>query len=169
MITVGRPRRLRAAVRNALIWGMSWGGAALAVLVVAKLFGAEVSWQDGVGLAVRLAVVGTISGMAFSAVIRRFYRGHRLAEISSWRFGLQGGFATALFIPCFLSVMRLVSGEGILPLEFWLPNMTVGALFGGAAAGGTVKLAQLADRALSSGKRGELEGDNDPDRLSVGA
>jgi hypothetical protein len=163
-----RSSGLRAAVGNALTWGAGWGGAAFAVLVAVKVFGTDVSWGEGLGLAARFAVIGTVSGMAFSAVIRRSYRGRRLAEISWWRFGLRGGVATALFIPCFLSVMRLLSGEGILPLEFWLSNMTVGAVFGSVAAGGTVKIAQLAGRALPRGSRDQLDAAVATDRLATG-
>ncbi len=161
-----RPSGLRAAVGNALTWGVAWGGAAFAVLMAVKVFGADVSWQEGLGLAGRFAVIGAVSGMAFSAVIRRSYRGRRLADISCWRFGLRGGMATALFIPCFLSVMRLLGGEGILPLEFWLSNMTVGAVFGSIAAGGTVKVAQLAGRVLPRGSRDHLDAAEANDRLA---
>jgi hypothetical protein len=65
-------RRLRALLKNALVWGAGWSGFALAVFSVMRLVGIlppSASWVAGLGLAARFGVVGAVSGAAFSTII----------------------------------------------------------------------------------------------------
>jgi hypothetical protein len=94
--------------------------------------------------AAMFAVMGTIAGGAFSTFIRLRYHGHRLSDISWVRFAIAGAVVTGLFVPSFIIVMRFLTGDPFLPLEALLKNGIVGAVLGGAAAGATLKLAQVA-------------------------
>ena len=168
MGTDGSIRRLRGAVGNALVWGAGWFALALsafAALHVVGMVPETVSWLDAVGMAIRIAVIGTVSGGAFSTVIGLLYRGRRLSEISPVRFGVAGGVVTGVFVPLFLQAMNLLSGDGMVPMALVLDDAVWTAVFGGVAAGATLRLAQRADRALPAGSRdglGRLEGGERP-------
>lgn len=145
-------RRLRAVVGNAMVWGAGWaalGFAVFAGMKVAGLLSPSVIWLDSIIIAGRLGVMGGITGAAFSAVIRLLYRGRRLAEISCVRFGIGGGVVAGVFVPAFMTVARLLSGDGPLPLDGVLSNGLLAAAFGGVAAGVSLKLAQRAQALLA--------------------
>lgn len=145
-------KRLRGAVGNALVWGAGWSACALAVFAAMKVGGflpASVIWLDAIVVAGRFGVVGAIAGGAFSLVIGLLYRGRRLSEISAVRFGLGGGVVGGLFVPGFMTVARLLSGDGLLPLDDLLVNGLFSAAFGAVAAGGSLMLAQRAQTLLS--------------------
>lgn len=144
-------RRLRGLLGNALVWGSGWFAATFAVLVTLRAFGfapADSSWGDALRFALRSGVMGAIASTAFSSFIALRYRGRRLSAISWVRFGIGGAVVTGLFVPAFLVVARLLSGDAFLPLSALLRNGLVGAVFGGAAAGASLKLAQLATALL---------------------
>src|SRR5512139_2017021 len=95
-------RRLRAALRNALLWGMGWSAAGLVVLLVLGALGRlpdANAWLEGLGIVIKLAVWGVFSGIAFAGLMRLLYHGRRLSDISWVKFGLLGGIATGLFVP----------------------------------------------------------------------
>jgi len=159
-------RRLRGALGNALVWGAAWSASALAVFAALKVTGilpASVIWLDSLLVAARFGVVGGITGGAFSLVIGLLYRGRRLSEISWVRFGVGGGLVAGLFVPTFLTVARLLSGDTFLPLEALLRNGLLSAMFGGVAAGVSLKLAQRAETLLPGRSQ------NRPDALGRGA
>jgi hypothetical protein len=138
-------RRLRGAVGNALVWGGAWFIGALALAATLRITGlAAISLDGALRGAAMFAVMGTIAGGAFSTFIRLWYHGRRLEGLSWVRFGIAGAVVTGLFVPSFIIVMRFLSGDPFLPLEALLKNGIVGAVLGGAAAGATLKLAQLA-------------------------
>jgi len=162
-------RRLRGALGNALVWGVGWFTSAFTVfaaLRVAGIIPPAISWEAGLDTAIRLGVMGVIAGGAFSSVIRLLYHGRRLSEISWVRFGIGGAVVTGLFVPTFISVMRLIEGDGFLPLESLLTNGLIAAVFGGAAAGGSLKLAQLADTLLPGRSQDQLDRLEGVDRLA---
>jgi galactitol-specific phosphotransferase system IIC component len=72
------------------------------------------------------------------------YHGRRISEIGWVRFGIGGGVFAGLFVPAFIVVARLLSGEGFLPPQNLLANGLVAAVLGAVAAGGSLKLTQLA-------------------------
>lgn len=158
-------RRLRGAFGNAVVWGAAWAASALGVFAVLKVSGmlpASVIWLDSLLVAARFGVVGGIAGGAFSLVIGLLYRGRRLSDISAVRFGIGGGIMAGLFVPGFMTAARLLSGDGFLPLENLLTNGSLSALFGGVAAGLSLKLAQRGDPLLPGGDRADLLGSGDP-------
>jgi hypothetical protein len=145
-------RRLRAALRNALVWGGGWSALALAVFSILRLAGIlpSGSWVQGLGLAVRFGIVGFVAGGAFSGIMRLAYHGRRLRDIKWVRFGIAGGVVTGVFVPLFLQAMNLISGDGLVPWRLVLDDALWTAVFGGLVAGGSLKLAQRAD-ALTPG------------------
>lgn len=142
-------RLIRGAVGNALVWGGAWFVSALAIFTTLKLTGvAHAPWESAVRGAAMFAVMGTITGTAFSTYIGLRYRGRRLAEINWVRFGISGGILTGIFVPTFISFMRFIGGEGMLSLQALAFNGAVTAVLGGVAAAASIKLAQLGERRL---------------------
>ncbi len=169
MAAVNIFRRLRGALGNALVWGVGWFTAALAVFAALRVVGIlpdTVSWAAGLELAIKFGIVGCIAGGAFSSVIRLLYHGRRLSEISWLRFGIVGGVVTGLFVPVFMQTMNLLSGDGLVPWELVLDDGLLTAVFGGAAAGGSLKLAQLADTLLPGRSQDQLDRSEGVDRLA---
>jgi hypothetical protein len=154
---------------NALVWGIGWCGLAFAVLATLRVAGilpADASWAGVLGLAVRFGIVGFIAGGAFATFIRLRYRGRRLSEISWVRFGMAGGVVTGLFVPAFLQTMNLLSGDGLVPWALVLDDALTTAVLGGAAAGGSLRLAQRAEAALAGGTQDRVDGPEGVDRLA---
>jgi hypothetical protein len=120
-------------------------------------------WFDVLGLAIRVGVVGVFAGAAFAAAIAVLYRGRELSQISAVRFGIGGGLVSALFIPPFLQLLNILSGTGPIPWALLLDDVPLVGVLGGLAAGGSMKLAQLA-----KGGSGEarIEGEAEAARLS---
>jgi hypothetical protein len=153
-------RRLRAVLRNALMWGLGWSAAAFVVTTTMWLTGniREASLFEVVGLSIKFGVWGTIAGGVFSGIIGLLYRGRRLSEISWVRFGLGGAVVTGLFVPLFMQVMNVLSGDGMVPWNLVTDDAVITGVFGGLAAAVSLKLAQRADRALrGGGTAGQLE------------
>jgi hypothetical protein len=127
------------------MWGVTWGALGSAVAAVMRLtdkipFGYAL--LDGIGMGVRIGVVGAITGAAFSAFISVAYRGQRLAEISAAKFGLGGAILGGLFVPAWLETMSLLTGGGFVPFNLVADDFLFSAVFGGITAAGTMILAQ---------------------------
>lgn len=139
-------RRLKGAVRNAVVWGAAWFGLTVVtcgVLRAVGVFTPKTFWLlDAVFIAARVAVMGAIAGGFVSMLISLLYRGRRLSEISWVRFGLGGGIAAGLFVPAFMVAARLLSGDGLPPLGAIDSDALLAAVFGGISAGGSMWLAQ---------------------------
>ena len=151
-------RRLRGALGNAVAWGLGWFTAGFALFAALRVVGVfNYSWADALIYAIRAGIVGAATGGAFSVVIALLYKGRRLSELSWWRFGIGGGVLTGLFVPLFLQTMNLLSGDGLVPWELVLDDGLSMALFGGVAAGGSLKLAQLGDTLLPGEAQDQVE------------
>ena len=84
-------RLLRGAARNAFAWGICWAGLTFPTFAILRILGVvneTVPWIDGLLVAARFGIVGTIAGGAFSVVVSIVYQGHRLSDINLLRFGL---------------------------------------------------------------------------------
>lgn len=139
-------RRLRGTLGNALVWGVGWLTIGFALFATVRVLGVvSWSWAEVIGLAMRAGIVGGVAGGLFAGVIRLLYHGRRLSEISWVRFGIGGGVFAGLVLPLFLQTMNLLSGDGPVPWELLLDDALLTAFLGGAAAGGSMKLAQLTD------------------------
>lgn len=146
-------RRLRGAFGNAVVWAGGWFAAALAVFATVRVLGGfpDTSLAEGLETAVKFGIVGGIAGTAFSSVIRLVYHGRRLSEISWVRFGIGGAIVTGVFMPLFFQTMNLLSGDGLVPWALVLDDAILTAVFGGAAAAVSLKIAQHAASELPSG------------------
>ena len=144
MANENRFRRLRATFRNSLVWGVVWGTFGTAVATVMRLidkipFGHAV--LDGIGMGVRIGVMGAIAGAAFFAFISVAYRGKKLSEISWLRFGIGASIVVGLFVPALLQTLNLLSGE-LVTWHLLSDDLVLSAVFGGITAAGTMLLAQ---------------------------
>lgn len=137
--------RLRGTIRNSVVWGVAWGtfgtGVASIMRMIDKIpFGYAL--LDGLGMGIRIGVMGAVTGAAFFSYISLAYRGKRLSEISWPRFGLGGAIVAGLFVPGFLQAMNLLTGGGLVPWNLVGDDFLYSALFGGITAAGTMILAQ---------------------------
>jgi hypothetical protein len=140
-----KPSRFRAILKNAIVWGAGWGilGAAVASIIrLTDNIPLLHAILDGIGMGVRIGVVGGITGAAFAAFISVAYRGKRLSEINWLKFGLGGLVLGGLFVPAFLETMSLLTGGGFVPFKLISDDILMSALFGGITAAGTMRLAQ---------------------------
>ena len=172
-------RRLRAVLRTALTWGAAWGVAGGAITAAIALFDPNPAIESlperlgmaaisGVAWGVRFAVVGAVIGAAFSTVIRLGYRGKRLADINPARFGLLGALVGGIGVPLYLQTMNVLSG-GAIPWGLVLDDAPLGALFGGAAAAGSILLARRAEALPDSSDVGtKLDRADDVGELPAG-
>ena len=137
--------RLRAAFRNAVVWGVGWGAIGTVVATamrIADRIPLAPAMLDGLGMGIRIGVMGAIAGTAFFAFIAAVYRGKRLSEISWLRFGMGGAIVCGLFVPAFLQTMNLLTGGEIVPWHLVFDDLIFSAAFGGITAAGTMFLAQ---------------------------
>lgn len=171
MADENKSRRLRGAFKNALVWGVTWG--ALGSVVAAGIRLSDKipllnALIDGLGMGIRIGVVGAISGGAFAAFISLAYRNKRLSEISWLRFGIGGAILGGVFVPSFLEIMNLISGGGLVPWHLVSDDFILSAAFGGITAAGVMKLAQR-DEEKNPVTMGQLFEQMERDTLAVGA
>jgi len=91
MSSESRFPRLRAALRNAAVWAVGWGAIGTVVASTMRIIDKiPLGWAlvDGLGMGIRIGVMGAIAGTAFFAFIAAAYRGKRLSEISWVLFGI---------------------------------------------------------------------------------
>lgn len=157
------PRRLKAVIGNAIVWGGAWflGGLALftAVLLIQQPPGR--TFFDALGMAIKCGVIGGVAGTIFSTFIALRYQGRKLSEISWVRFAIGGGIVAGLAVPGFLWVMGALTG-GAASLRLLVDDAVLSAVLGTVAAGASMKLAQAADRMLPGSP-------DDPEALSDGS
>jgi hypothetical protein len=150
MSAENRFTRLRAIFRNSVVWGVIWGGFGSVVATGFRLvdkipFGRAV--LDGIGMGIRIGVMGAITGAAFFAFISLAYRGKRLKEINWLRFGIGGSIVCGLFVPAFLQTMNVISGGDMVPWNLVWDDLVLAAVFGGITAAGTMLIAQRSEAA----------------------
>lgn len=140
-------RRIRAAIRMGLIWGLAWFGAGMVLLVVGLVFGvtADVPFPLGFGL------LGFLAGTAFSGVLGILEGRRRFDEMSLPRFAGWGALGGFLLTGVFVSVTALAGDTTPLnSLEILVPVFT---LAGAGSAAGVLALARRAeDRELPGGR-----------------
>ena len=148
MSVMGPLRRLRAIALNGLVWGGAWFAGVMTMATVAEFIDGRGFHIAGWELAVPGGILFGLAGVAFSTVIALVLRGRKLSELDWIRFGLGGGVVSFFFLPTLVSVLRALSGDEMLAFTKLLGTGALGFMFGGVAAAGTLKLAQLADRHL---------------------
>jgi hypothetical protein len=142
-------QRLTGAVKNGVVWGVTWFALAFVTIIGLRTIGvvvpAEIGVLDAIGMAVRVGIAGGMAGGVFAAFISLLYRGRRLSEISWVRFGLGGAIVAELFMLAFFAIGNLASGDGFPALEDILSDLIIAVVFGGIAAGASMWLAQRAE------------------------
>ena len=162
-------RRLRGVFGNALVWAVGWFSLAFALFAVLRIVGVlpeTVSWAEVIEFAMRAGIIGGVAGGVFAGVIRLLYHGRRLSEISWVRFGIGGAVFAGLAAPLFMQMMNLLSGSGLVPWGLVLDDAFLTAFLGGAAAGGSMKLAQLTDALPPGDSQDQLDPLEGVDRLA---
>jgi hypothetical protein len=154
-----RFKRFRAVLKNAAVWGVSWGALGTAVATLMRLsdnISPVFALLDGIGMGIRIGVVGALAGAAFSTFISLAYRGKGLGDISWKRFGIGGAILAGAFVPAWMQSMNLLTGGNLVPLNLITDDIVLSAVFGGITAAGTMFLAkkdaashpEIADEAL---------------------
>ena len=143
-----RWRRLKGALGNAFVFAVGWtvGAFILWLLLRQANVVPHLNMLSGVGMSIRFGVVGFITGFVFPTLMRFIYRGHRLQEISWWKFGLAGALVAGIFVPTWMQTMNILTGGGGVPFALIRGDILSTALLGGVASAISIKLAQYADR-----------------------
>ncbi len=172
-----RSRQLRAVLRTALTWAAAWAVAGGTIAGVLGLFDPNPGIESlperlgmaifaGVAWGIRFGIAGGVIGTVFSAAVRFTYMGRRLRDINPAKFALLGGIVGGVGVPLYLQLMNVLSG-GPIPWGLVADDAGWAALFGAAAAGGSILLARRAE-ALAAGTEPEaLEGSIDLDPMPV--
>ena len=140
--------RLAGAFRNAVVWGGAWFTLGAIVAFGFRLGDGVhpgIALADAIFMGMKIGFIGGVSGAAFAGLISVFYRGRRLSDLSWLRFGIGGAIMAGLFVPAFLLVANLVSGEGFAALRYIIDDGLMAAVFAGITAAGSLKLAQRAN------------------------
>jgi hypothetical protein len=140
-----KPRRLWGAFRNAVVWGVTWGALGTVISALFRLSDniPFPNWiLDGIGMGIRIGVVGALTGAAFATFISLAYRGKRLADISWKKFGIGGAVLAGAFVPAWMQTLNLLSGDGFAPFSLINGDIVMAAAFGGITAAGTILLAK---------------------------
>lgn len=156
-------RRLRGALGNAVVWGVSWLAGAWGLLLGAHLLGwlptsgswAVAPWTTAFWFAANLGSTGFVTGGAFSAFLRFAYADGSLPNIGGLRFAAGGAMVAALLSPALTLVARAGWGVG-LPVDM-VSGVWVAAVFGAVTAGSSIRIAQRASRSLTEAATAELE------------
>lgn len=143
-----RWKRLKGAVGNAFVFAFGWTVGGFMIWVVLRQSGVIPPLRviDGIGMSIRVGFVGFLTGFVFPTFIRLIYRGHRLQEISWWKFGLAGGLVAGLFVPTWMQTMNLLSGDGPVSFSLIRDDIVLSALLGAVASAISIKLAQYAEK-----------------------
>lgn len=148
-------RVLRAVLRNAVTWGAAWGavgGTLFAAIILIDPGPAIESLPErlgtalfhGVGWAIRFGIAGAVIGTVFSIVLRLGYRGRRLADLDPRRFAMLGAIVGGVGVPLYLQAMNVLTGGRPIAWELVLDDAPWAAVFGAAAAFGSIVLARRA-------------------------
>jgi hypothetical protein len=158
-------RRLRGALGNALVWAAAWFIAAFPLTALAPvIFGTTPNFTyfgAAMFLAPTLAVIGFVSGGAFSLYLGIAGRDRRLDELKPGWVALGTGITVGLLMAAFLIAFVTLGG---FPVSVG-PTIITASVFGGLAglmALGQVKIAQ---NALTPGEKGHDELEPVPERL----
>lgn len=149
-------RRRRAVLRTALTWAAAWAAAGGALVTAVSVFDPNpaieslperlgLALMSGVAWGVRFGVAGAAIGAAFSVAVRFGYRGRRLADIHPGRFALLGAIVGGVGVPLFLQLMNVLSGDGPIAWGLVTDDGVWAAVFGAAAAAGSILLARRAE------------------------
>ena len=158
-------QRLRGAFGNALIWGVGWAIAGVAIISVVYGLGLAGgrSFLESVGAAASsFGVLGFLAGGAFSVYLGSIGRRRQLHEISAGRTAVIAGLLTAVCVPLFRIGIQALGSSFIVPIEVVLLTSVLPGVLGGLTAFGTIKIAQ---GSLGPARREERLGATSPQSL----
>lgn len=147
-------RRLRAALGNGLVWGVTWAASAFVAYGGLGLLGAFEGVANPLGLvlgiALNVGVTGLLTGLAFSAYLRIGFLDRPLLALRA-RWMVLGGAAIAAGTSVLFGVaLRALLGGPVIFGEMFA-GLPMVALFGAVTAGATVRIAQRSPlRAIES-------------------
>lgn len=169
-VSGGRPmksilRWLRGTLGNALLWAGAWFLAAFPLTALAPIIFKTTPGFTYLGawlfLAPTLAIMGFVSGGAFSLYLGTAGRNQRLHELSSGRVALGTGITVGVLMAVFLVLLVTLRGFPVAWLPMILASSITGAI-GGVTALGQVKIAQ---KGLTAGEQGRDELASGEERL----
>lgn len=137
--------RYQGGVRNAVLWGISFGAIGLVLALFAVSAGDTGSiprWQVVLSLAFRFAAFGVICGTVFWWVTGLLFKRTEFARFGRIPVALCGAVGTAIFVPLFMQTMNVLSGDGAVPWNLVLDDAVWAFFFGGGAALGSLELAR---------------------------
>ena len=137
----GLLRRIRGALGTALTWSVAWTVGQVTVLAAAVLTTpGTVPFIAFVGAGISGAVVGFLSGLAFSTAFSLINRNKAIEEIEIGQSTLLGAGAGMLFPAAIIGLYGLagfpVGGMAVIV------NVLIGAAMGGATSYGLVRVAK---------------------------
>ncbi len=158
-------KRLRGTLGNALLWAGAWFLAAFPVTAVLPFIIDVLPNFTYLGavtfLAPTLAVMGFVSGGAFSLYLGISGRDQRLNELSPGRIALGTGITVGLLMAVFVVLFVTLRGFPVAGAATMLASSIAGAL-AGVTALGQVKIAQ---KELTSGEKGQDELESGEERF----
>lgn len=143
-----RFNRLRGAIGNAFVFAAGWtiSGFVLWLLLRQARVIPDMRIIDGIGMSIKVGFMGFITGAAFPSIMRLVYRGKRIQEINWWKFALAGAVVAAVFVPTFMQVLNIISGDGMVAWSLIDEDIVLAFVLGGFASAVSIKLAQYADK-----------------------
>jgi hypothetical protein len=171
---MGLLRRLRGAIGNATVWGASWFASAAAFFgAVFALDGATI--LDGptrleivLTIATNIGLTGFVTGLGFSAWLRLRHLDRPLLGIPVRWTAVAGATVSGALSVGLGWIVRASSGMPLTPADL-LAGVPVVVALGAMTAGGTLYLAQRAERALTGREMAELEAEQDEVRALLGS
>lgn len=153
-------RRIRGAIGNGIVGGAVWttlAAASMAVMKIAGMLEPTIGWLDVLGMTIRIGIFGGIASGAFALLLPIFYRRKRLADINWVKFGVVGGVVSGLFVVLFTRGASVLFGDEPVAWNLIDTDILIGTVFGAITAGGSLWLAQRAERKLPSGSAAYFE------------
>ena len=149
-------RKLRAVVRNGLVWAGAWICGTLAFTVFPiVVWGMPMTPGLVVAMVLNGAVIGFATGAVFSTVLGVAYRNRLLADIRGASIGVLGASA-GMFLPVGFWALTIAAGNPF-PAFAALPSILMSGGIGWATAVGSLRLAKSVDPdALETGQRPRL-------------
>ncbi len=141
-------RRLRGALGNAVTWAVAWFGTGFLFITAVNVLKlgffrqyVGFSLSSALEYAATMAVVGFVTGGAFSLYVATAFRDKRLQDLSPARFALGGGLVAVLLS---LGVLGVVTGFDVFLLKDLIWPILLPAVLGSVTGYGSIKLAQKA-------------------------
>jgi hypothetical protein len=158
-------RRLRGALGNALVWAGAWFIAAFPLTALAPVIFGTAPGFTYLGawmfLAPTLAIIGFVSGGAFSVYLGIAGRDRGLNELKPGRVALGTGTTVGLLMAAFLIAFVTLRG---FPVSVG-PTIITASIFGGLAGVTALGQIKIAQKALTPGEEGHDELESGPEQL----